>query len=115
MLFELVQQCAGLGEPLSVTGNNEKRAIAICAEKSIMMRLHSLEERVLLCSYAAKLFLFCIALHLSGWDKLSACPWYEDVFKKNKEKHFVFLPPYFSVHPARAVLLCNLAYCWLFR
>lgn len=49
------------------------------------MRLHCLEERVLLCRYLAKLFLFCLALYFLGWGKLSACPWYEDVGKKNKE------------------------------
>lgn len=59
------------------------------------MRLHYLEEQILLCSYVAKLLLFCIALHLIGWGKLSACPWYEDVFKtKKKEKPFLFPPLY---------------------
>lgn len=34
VLSELVQYCAVLEEPLSVTGSSEKRVIAIYAEKS---------------------------------------------------------------------------------
>lgn len=66
------------------------------------MRLHYLEEHILLCRYSAELFLFFIALHLLAWGKLSVCPWYENVYKKNKEKTFLFLslrPPSVPVLP----------------
>lgn len=70
------------------------------------MRLCYLEDCVLFCSYLAKLFLFCITLYLLGWGTLSACLWYEDVHKKNKEQTFLSLP----LHPPSVSVLPVLCY-----